>query len=936
MKKFLSIFLALTLVLGMSALPVFSSAASGDSDAHQKLLFDLGITDGMTDANDELVTRGQFALEVSRAMGIEKMPAGYKLPYTDVSQSSDYYEGIYNLYAWRVISDAETFRPGDVITSNEALKIAISALGYDFMALAQGGWPAGYAWAASKLGVAAKGMGAQVTKANADEIIFNMLHTKLPTATVSATGETQYSIATGGTLLYQMWGIESVTGSVTDGQYFGTNYDSGVGEGFVAIDGFKLKKGAFDTDSLLGEYVDVYYEKDSLKIRSIYARGDNDSKITTIYTSDDMSYDENNHCYKYRLDDEEEEIEIKGDAVIVYNGKNAIYDESIMVPDYGYVKIIEATGNGSDLVIIKSYEQIVAGTIISNDFLVSDKSKPGVSYKFDDSNIVFTNQDGEIAEFKDISENDVLWICRNEDGEINDVRICSDLVLGELTGTSPGSNKVYLDGRAFEVSADIFSEITEKYTMGSIIRACINFDGDLVYVIAESDVSAYKVGYLMYSALLGSGMNYKISAKILGSDGIVYVYDMADVFVVNGVSYKGESKAIYEKLPKQEGYEKSICTGLVIYNVDKNSKITMLNYSDDVAKTFGGQPQGLYKNAELTDLTDKYVSVKYTNVISNKGYSRIFMNTSTRFYVPMTEYIATADDEDYKVVALSGRMPGELHYGYTLTEGNLASDYVVSKYSMGSGSNEFVDEEGSSYLVKSVSQIIDAEGEQVDKIECLTATGTLKEFYSKELGFFSKYGLKFGDVIMVSADIDGIVSNFHIIHREGAPVLANYTTHTKDNFYGANNFTVEQGVADAKDPNIGLVPGIYPPVDADGKQIAQSFGCVLNNNPGMGTIPNQLVHLGRVYVSQGEFMKVLPYKYDPEIYANGGYDGETVNMYSYSLKGNQVLIVNPKTETVEVGTAFDVKGYTTFGENAHTAVVFGSSVVSMMVLYEYE
>jgi len=936
MKKFISIFLALTLVLGMSALPVFSSAASSGADAHQKLLFDLGITDGMTDATDELVTRGQFALEVSRAMGIEKMPAGYKLPYTDVSQNSEYYEGIYNLYAWRVISDAETFRPDDVITSNEALRIVISALGYDFMALASGGWPSGYTSAASRLGIIAKDMGVQVTKANADELVFNLLHAKLPTATVSDNGVAQYSVATGGTVLYQMWGIESAAGTVTDGQHFGMNYDNGIGDGFVGIDGVKLKKGEFDTDSLLGEYVDVYYEKDSLKIRSICVRDDNEKKITTIYTSDNISYDKTNHCYKYWLDDEEEVIDVEGDAVIVYNGKNVSYDANLMVPRYGYVKKVEGSGNSPDLVVIKSYEQIVVGTIISNDYLISDKSKPGVSFKFDNENIVFANQDGETAEFKDISENDVLWICRNEDGEINDVRICSDLVLGELTGTSPGSNKVYLDGRAFDVSEDIFDEIRQKYKMGSIIRACINFDGDLVYVIAESDISAYKVGYLMYSALFGSGMNYKISAKILGSDGIVYAYDMADVFVVNGVAFKGDAKAIYEKLPKQEGYEKSMSTGLVIYNVDKNSKITMLNYSDDVAKTFGGQAQGLYKNAELTDLTDKYVSVKYTNVISNKGYSRIFMNTNTRFYVPMTEYIATADDEDYKVVALSGRMPGELHYGYTLTEGNLASDYVVSKYSMGSGSNEFVDEEGSSYLVTAVSQIINDEGEEVEKLDCLTANGTLKEFYSKELGFFSKYGLKFGDVIMVTADIDGIVSNFHIIHREGAPVLANYTTHTKDNFYGANNFTVQQEVSDAKDPNIGLVPGIYPPVDADGKQIAQSFGCVLNNNTGMGTIPGQLVHLGRVYVSQGEFLKVLPYKYDPETYANGGYEGETVNMYSYSLKGNQVLIVNPKAETVDVGTAFDVKGYTTFGENAHTAVVFGSSVVSMMVLYEYE
>ena len=936
MKKLLSLILVFALCLGTVYLPVGASESQESSDITQKLLTDLGIVDGSDDF-DTNVTRGQFALDISRALNIVKMPAGYKIPYTDVPETNEYYEGVYNLYAWRVISDSEKFRPDDYITPNEALKIAVSALGYDFIALANGGWPTGYIAAASQLGISAKGMGANITRANANEIIYNMLHTNLPTVTLSQNGDAQYSSRTGDTLLMQMWGIESTVGTVTDGQYFGTKYEKGVGEGFVGIDGVKLKKGVFDTDELLGESVDVYYEKDTKTIRSIVGREDSSKEIITIYTGDDITFDSKNHCYKYWDGDDEEEIAISSSTVLVLNGRNVNYDESIMVPEFGYVKSISLGGNYSDLIIIKSYRQIVTGTIISAENLVSDKSNPGVSFKLDDANISFADQDGNVAEFSNIKENDVLWICSDSDGKINDVIICSDVVVGELTATAAGTNKVYLDGRSFTLTAEMYNQISSKHQIGSIVRACINPDGEIVYVIGESDISAYKIGYLMYSSLHSRGMSSSISLKILGSDGIVYAYKMADIFSVNGIVFKGEAATNYGKLPKQEGYETSMHTGIVIYNATRDGEVTMINYSDDVAAKFGGMPLGIYKNAEITDLTDKYVSVKYTDVVSNKGYTRIFMNTTRRFYVPMPEYIDSAEDEDYKVVALSGKMAGELHYGYTLTEGNIASDYVVSQYSMGSGSNEFVDEEGSSYLVKSVSQVINDDGDAVDKLDCVTSNGTLKEFYSRELGFFSKYGLKFGDVIIVTADIDGIVSNFHIIHREGAPVLANYTTHTRDNFYGKNEFTVQQTVAEATDPNIGLVPGIYPPVDAEsGREIAPTLGCVLNNNTGMGTIPGQLVHLGRVYISQGEFMKVLPYKYDPEKYASGGYANETVNLYSYSLKGNQVLIVNPEEETVEVGTAFDVKDYTSFGTNGHTALVFGSSVVSMMVLYQYD
>ncbi len=936
MKKILSLCLIFAILSGFMLIPVSASEAGADSGIEEKILSDLGILSSYDNLDLE-ISRGEFALMMCKTLGIEKMPAGYKLPYADVSESSEYYEGVYNLYAWRAISDAELFRPDDAITLHEALKIGVASLGYDFIATSSGGWPAGYVNAATQLGIVPRGAAEKITKAQAAEMMYNMLWCELSDFVIDGNGENQYTVKSGNTLLYETWNISVASGVVTDGEGYGVKHESGVGEGFFAVDGFKIKKGTFDTDAYFGETVDAYYTNDTKELRAIAVTEENSNRVLKLTTGQDISFD--NNTYTYWENDKEEEKEISSGATIIFNGKCVDYEKSIMVPEYGYVKLISTSGSDADIVFIKSYKQIVAGVKVAANLLVPDKSKEGVSYSFDDEKITFADQDGNASGFEKIAENDVLWISENADGTINDVIVCSDLAVGELSGISPGSvNRIYLDGRGFEVSLKVFEDVTSKYQLGSIVKVCINPDGNIAYVIAEADISAYKVGYLMYSALFGKGMDHRISLKILGSDGIVYAYDMADVFVVNGIAFKGDPQDIYSRLPRQEGYEKSIPTGIVIYNTDRDGKITMLNYSDDIAAKFGGEAQGIFKNAELTDLTDKYVSVKYTNVVSNKGYNRIFMNTSTRFYVPMTEYIATAEDEDYKVVALSGRMPGELHYGYTLTEGNLASDYVVSKYSMGSGSNEFVDEEGASYLVTGISQIIDDEGEQVEKLDCLTATGTLKEFYSQELGFFSKYGLKFGDVIMVTADIDNIVSNFHIIHREGASVLANYTTHTKDSFYGTNNFTVQQPVANAADPNIGLVPGIYPPVDATGKPMAPEggFGCVLNNNTGMGTIPNQLVHLGRVYISQGEFMKVLPYKYDPETYAAGGYDGETVNMYSYSLKGNQVLIVNPKAETVEVGTAFDVKGYTAFGKNAHTALVFGSSVVSMMVLYEYE
>ncbi|MBQ4528780.1 MAG: hypothetical protein II998_11995, partial [Clostridia bacterium] len=541
MKKILSLLLCVALVLSVCSLPVFASGSIASAKEAQKVLSDLGIIEANAELSDT-ITRGEFALEISKAMNIVKMPSGYKLPYADVAEGSKCYEGVYNLYAWRVISEAPYFRPDDVITSHEALKIAVATLGYDFLALANGGYPTGYVAAATQLGIVPKGMNANLTVANAYELIYNMLHCKLSTVTYTDSGEYNYSVKTGNTVLYEMWGLSVVSGTVTDGETFGINYDDGVGEGFVGIDGMKLKKGAFDTDSYFGESVDVYYENDSKIVRAILPRDDGSNKITKIVSSQDIKFENNTYTYM-ASDDEEEEEKISDDCTIVYNGQNVNFDKSIMVPEHGSVKLVSLDGGKADVVIIKSYEEMVAGTIVTSSLLISDKATTGNSVIFDGDNITYADQNGNVSDFGKIVENDVLWIAYDKNGEINDVIICSDLIVGELTGKS--SNGIYIDDRMYTATDVAYADATQNYEFGSVVRGCINPDGDIVYFVSENDTTGYKIGYLMYSRLFSRGLSSEIRVKILGSDGLYYEYAMADKFIVNGIVFKDEASANY-------------------------------------------------------------------------------------------------------------------------------------------------------------------------------------------------------------------------------------------------------------------------------------------------------------------------------------------------------------------------------------------------------
>lgn len=154
MKKILSLILAVILLLTTN---VFAEEACL-TDAQKEDLYKLGIMVG--DENGDLrlndtITRAEAAKMICVAGNISLFADVNKSVFDDVLPQHWAYKYIYALKENGIIcGDGNgNFYPGGSVTNEEIVKMIVCLLGYGQLAEAKGGYPAGYNYAAAKIGI---------------------------------------------------------------------------------------------------------------------------------------------------------------------------------------------------------------------------------------------------------------------------------------------------------------------------------------------------------------------------------------------------------------------------------------------------------------------------------------------------------------------------------------------------------------------------------------------------------------------------------------------------------------------------------------------------------------------------------------------------------------------------------------------------------------
>lgn len=267
-KKFINLFIVLALLTLSLTAPVTAEDNPGEEGVAKQseavlALKAFGLLDeeGLDLSSD--VTRGSFITVMARIIGASS-PAN--TAFSDVDAGSSLSGAINVATGMGLIAGYGdgTFRPNEPITKMQAAKILVSLLGYDAMALSQGGYPGGYLSVASSLGILRKVEMTGLDKCawnDAAWLIYNSLdvdlmkNTKYPSET--------YEVAKGETILSKWLNIRKIEGLIEANDITSLSAPEGVRDGFVKVGGALYFAGKTDAGTFLGHYVKCFYKEDN-------------------------------------------------------------------------------------------------------------------------------------------------------------------------------------------------------------------------------------------------------------------------------------------------------------------------------------------------------------------------------------------------------------------------------------------------------------------------------------------------------------------------------------------------------------------------------------------------------------------------------------------------------------------------------------------------
>ena len=349
MKKLIGILLVFCMLQGFTE--VFAAEEKA-ADCQAVMLFKtLGITDDEF-KSEEYMTRAEFTALTVRAMGKDNMPAG-EVSYKDVSPEDTYYNEIAIADTLGIISKSDTFEPDKPITYEEAAKILVCMLGYEYPAEQKGGYALGYISMANDKKLFDNllfRMGANVSGAEGATMIRNAWESEYMEYDFSENGYTESNELYMNKYLdiYKSKGILTSDGIL--------DFDNRkIVDGKVKIDGTLYKNSAAGISEYFGEEIVYYYKqtKDEDEGTLLYAEPSKSSEILTV-NDEDISEKTTASEFVYTVRESDKSKKLAADVKVIYNGKQEFaYTREMLMPKVGKVKLIDNDGDDvTDTVIV--------------------------------------------------------------------------------------------------------------------------------------------------------------------------------------------------------------------------------------------------------------------------------------------------------------------------------------------------------------------------------------------------------------------------------------------------------------------------------------------------------------------------------------------------------------------------------------------------------
>lgn len=608
MRKVISLLLSLVMLISVFSIAVTADTAVSsviEYDEAENFAFSLGVADKASYEPNAYLTRAEFCSLVYRFLtaGEEKtvvdswqednfgedtkdelVVLGDTKIFDDVDIALPQYEAIKYMVSNGYMNGMTQnhFGPGYDITVASAAKVMVSILGYDIMAVNNGGFPAGYIYAANRtkiLSGISSGANDFITTRECLQMFYNCLDVKLfELDYISAEGEVFVSKGED-SFLTAVLGFVRIEGAVEDTGITTLYGNSKVGEDCAIIDGVTVNIGnCTEIRSYIGRTVSAYckYNDGNYTLYSVHVEDDDtvtfDAKDFVSFQSGSISYaDENGKIRK-------ETTVSKNKLKVVYNGKAlSAYTDDIFTFPYGDITLV-STGSGAyDLVVIRDYMTARVSGVKSNELYVSAETLYSTMNKVkylkldsDEKAIGITNADGSDATFADITKGSVISVLMSEDGEYVEVIISKSVVSGFVIATiSETDSDIIYTNDTEEYALSCKDKLTKEpaIKLNEAYNMYLDHKGRLVYLdLAGTDTSDEKAAFItgVDSSSNAFDTHYKI--RLYTEEGLMVIYDFDERVILNGDSRKVED--IISEIQKAADAQKAI-----LYEADVKTKI---------------------------------------------------------------------------------------------------------------------------------------------------------------------------------------------------------------------------------------------------------------------------------------------------------------------------------------------------------------------------
>ena len=625
MKRIITLIIAFSICFSMCAFGEGATAVEKQFADELGFIVKAGVPDSQFLTKDVL-TRGEFTSLVINMLYPENVFDGeydMDMLFADVEETHEFYPEIKAASGLGIVKGSSTasFKPEDPILYTDAITVLVNALGYGYLANANGGYPTGYLVAARniELSKGLKDVQGALSGDIAAKLIYNALFVdSTDFSSVDMEGNIGITVRPDENLLSRTYNIYKYDAKVVATPLSALEGDASSVDTVV----LKLKDDskfiAWTADSgienELGKKLTVYVKRnpDNGKDEVVFYRdyksmnvdtinGDKIISITGSYIEYEASYG------KF------EKISIDAYPDILYNGVLIVrYNNETLKPENGFVNLIDADGNGkAETISVVSFNysgmvneipansnpahNIVVDSVNTEKMYITCKWNPRNNLDINEDEFIYTinSKDGSINELSDIKNGDIISVAvapeKIEGKTVYFLYVERTKVKDIYNSVNPDENIIDINGAEYKVSSSLYSVKSGYYNNmvnGNDISVYLDYVGKIAYIEDIKKVTN-NYAYLISAAVRTSGGDDTLVVKVLEYTNTVNTYNVSLKAKIDGNSYENANEqyaalstrpANYDKWKDSNDipYETSISRPVILkFNVDK--EITSIN-----------------------------------------------------------------------------------------------------------------------------------------------------------------------------------------------------------------------------------------------------------------------------------------------------------------------------------------------------------------------